>query len=330
MVKKSPFLLSLFLVGLTAFLLAPPGMAQVIISESQEVSLGRQANEEILKRFGRYEDPKLEAYVASVGQRLVQSMEESRGFRYTFTILDTPEANAMALPGGYVYITRGMLAELNSGAQLAGVLGHELGHVTARHAAKQLTRALGYQILTLGIIAVSPGGREHTAEWGLLMSQIFQMLLLGYSRDFELEADTLGLRYAAKAGYDPGQMVSFLRQMKMKERLRGLGYHGFSTHPEFSERIVKAQTLADLLTTEEGSGEVDADTYKAHLEGLRYGEKGEYKRLKIYTAKGGESLPQVAQELLKDQSKAWDLALLNGLKEDAVLKAGEKVKVILD
>lgn len=328
MVKKH-LLVSLFLAGAMAFLPAS-GIAQVILSESQEVSLGQQANEEILKRFGRYEDPRLEAYVASVGQRLVQSMEESRGFRYTFTILDSPEVNAMALPGGYVYITRGMLAELNSEAQLAGVLGHELGHVTARHAAKQLTRALGYQLLTLGIMVASPGGREHTAEWGLLMSQIFQMLLLGYSRDFELEADVLGLRYMTKAGYDPRQMISFLRQMKVKERLRGLGYHGFSTHPEFSERIVKAETLADLLTADGREGKVEADTYKAHLDGLRYGEKRESKRLKIYTAKGGESLPQVARELLKDQNRAWDLALLNGLKEDAILKAGEKVKVILD
>lgn len=303
--------------------------AFTVISEAQEVALGQQADQEVLKRFGRYEDPALEAYVAGVGERLLKGVE-TRGFQYQFKVLDSQEVNAMALPGGYVYVTRGMLAELNSEAELAGVLGHEIAHVTQRHAAKQLTRALGYQILTLGLMALSPGGREYAGQWGMVMSQLFQLALLGYGREAELEADEIGLRYTYRAGYDPRVMGGFLRRLRLKERLEGLAYHGFSTHPETGERVVKAETLAGLLADQGGRLIVGSDSYKAHLEGLVYGDKKGWKRIRIYTARGGESLAQVAREVYKDEKKAWNLAFFNGLKEGIILKEGEKLKVMPD
>lgn len=215
-----------------------------IISEADESEIGKKADQEILGRFGRYRDQQLQAYVESIGQRLLSGIGPT-SFRYSFKIVDMSDVNAMALPGGYIYITRGMLAMLNSEAQLAGVFGHEIGHVTSRHAAKQLTKALGAQILSLGLVAASPGGRQNAGEWARVSAALSDNVLMGYGREAELEADELGLRTAYRAGYDPGEMVAFLNAMKMKERLEALGYHGFKgTHPETIDRVVKAETMA--------------------------------------------------------------------------------------
>jgi predicted Zn-dependent protease len=223
-----------------------------------------------------------------------------------------------------------MLAMLNNEAQLAGVLGHEIGHVTSRHAAKQLTKALGAQILALGLVAVSPGGRENTGEWAQVSSALFSHILMGYGREAEMEADERGLRTAYRAGYDPGEMVAFLSAMKVKERLEALGYHGFQgTHPETIDRVVKAETMASILI-EQGSGalEVKANEYKAHLDGLIYGTKRDHRRLKIYVAKGGETPTTVARDILGDQQLAWEVANLNGIKEATIFREGDQVKLL--
>lgn len=300
-----------------------------VISEAEENEIGRKADQEILGRFGRYRDQQLQAYVESVGQRLLDGIGPT-SFRYSFKIVDVPEVNAMALPGGYIYITRGMLAMLNSEAQLAGVLGHEIGHATSRHAAKQLTKALGAQILSLGLMAVSPGGRQNTGEWARVSGALFDHVLLGYGREAEMEADELGLRTAYRGGYDPGEMVAFLKAMKMKERLEALGYHGFQgTHPETNDRVVKAETMASILIGQgSGSLEVKANEYKAHLDGLVYGAKQDNRRLKIYVAKDGDTPATVARDMLGDQQLAWEVANLNGIKEAKIFREGDQVKLL--
>lgn len=300
-----------------------------IISEADENEIGKRADQEILGRFGRYRDQQLQAYVESIGQRLVSEIGPT-SFRYSFKIIDISDVNAMALPGGYIYITRGMLAMLNSEAQLAGVLGHEIGHVTSRHAAKQLTKAFGAQILSLGLMAVSPGGRENTGEWARVSAALFDHVLLGYGREAEMEADELGLRTAYRAGYDPKEMVTFLSAMKMKERLEALGYHGFQgTHPETIDRVVKAETMASILTGQGGGGlEVKANEYKAHLDGLVYGAKQDNRRLKIYVAKDGDTPATVARNVLGDQQLAWEVANLNGVKEATTFHAGDQIKLL--
>ncbi len=300
-----------------------------IISEAEENEIGRKADEEILRRFGRYRDQPLQAYVESIGQRLLEGIGPT-SFHYSFKIIDIPEVNAMALPGGYIYITRGMLAMLNSEAQLAGVLGHEIGHATARHAAKQLTKAFGAQILSLGLMALSPGGRENAGNWAMVSSALFDHILLGYGREAELEADELGLRTAYRAGYDPKEMVAFLKAMKLKERLEALGYHGFQgTHPETTERIVKAETMSSILI-EQGVGtlEVKVNEYKTHLDGLVYGAKQNNRRLKVYAAKDGDTPTSVARDMLGDQQLAWEIANLNGIKEATVFQNGDQVKLL--
>ncbi len=300
-----------------------------IISEAEENEIGRKADEEILRRFGRYRDQQLQAYVESVGQRLLEGIGPT-SFHYSFKIIDIPEVNAMALPGGYIYITRGMMAMLNSEAQLAGVLGHEIGHATERHAAKQLTKAFGAQILSLGLMAISPGGRENAGNWAMVSTALFDHILLGYGREAELEADELGLRTAYRAGYDPREMVTFLKAMKLKERLEALGYHGFQgTHPETTERIVKAETMSSILI-EQGGGtlEVKANEFKAHLDGLLYGAKRDNRRLKVYAAKNGDTPTSVAKDVLGDQQLAWEVANLNGIKEATVFREGDQVKLL--
>lgn len=300
-----------------------------IISEADENEIGKRADQEILGRFGRYRDQQLQAYVESIGQRLLAGIGPT-SFRYSFKIVDVPEVNAMALPGGYIYITRGMLAMLNSEAQLAGVLGHEIGHVTSRHAAKQLTKAFGAQILSLGLMVVSPGGRENTGEWAKVSAALSDHVLLGYGREAELEADELGLRTAYRAGYNPGEMVAFLNAMKMKERLEALGYHGFKgTHPETIDRVVKAETMASILIGQGSGGlEVKVNEYKAHLDGLVYGAKRDYRRVRIYVAKEGDTPATVAREILGDQQLAWEVANLNGVKEAVTFHEGDQVKLL--
>ncbi|MBZ0161066.1 MAG: M48 family metalloprotease [bacterium] len=300
-----------------------------IISEADENEIGKRADQEILGHFGRYRDQQLQAYVESIGQRLLDGIGPT-SFRYSFKIIDVPEVNAMALPGGYIYITRGMLAMLNSEAQLAGVLGHEIGHVTSRHAAKQLTKAFGAQILSLGLMAASPGGRQNTGEWAKVSGAIFEHVLLGYGREAELEADELGLRTAQRAGYDPEEMVAFLKAMKVKERLEALGYHGFQgTHPETIDRVVKAETMASILIEQSGGSiEVKANEYKAHLDGLVYGAKRDNRHLRIYVAKDGDTPTTVARDVLGDQQLAWEVANLNGIKEAMPFHEGDQVKLL--
>ena len=318
-----------FILFIVALVLFPSiSLAFTIISEAQEVEIGRKVDEEVKKRFGLYEDPEISSYVDEIGQRLVAEAEP-KSFRYRFQVLDSPEVNAFALPGGYVYVTRGLLAELNSEAELAGVIGHEIAHVSARHAAKQLTKAFGYQFLAAAIIIVSPGGPEVASGWAMITTELFNQILLGYGRENELEADELGLRYSFKAGYDPQEMVTFLRHLRLKQRLQAVEYHPFrATHPEVTERIIKADSMAGILANGKHGLRIERDSYKARLEGLLFGDKRERKRLQVYTAREGDTLKKVAQEILGDEMKAWELAIFNGVKEDTVLKEGQKLKII--
>lgn len=318
------------LLGLAA-LLCRPRLAWPIsvLSEAQEASIGREADREVLRQLGRYENPELEAYVSEVGARVAREVD-STSFRYQFKIVDRPEINAFALPGGYLYVHRGLLAELNSEAELACILGHELAHVTKHHAAKAMTRNIGLQALTLAALIASPGGRQYAGDWATIMGALSQAILRGWGRENELEADEVGLHYAFAAGYDPGQMVPFMRSLRIKERLRGQAYHGpGATHPEMVERMVKVDGLAELLRGRGGRLEVRAEEYKARLEGLPYGDKRDRKKLKLHGAEEGETARSIARAALGDERRSWEIALLNGVKEDAPFRAGQKVKLIV-
>lgn len=302
-----------------------------IYDESGDVKIGQEADPEILKRFGYYDGPELQGYVAQVGGRIVANADAR--FNFQFKVVDHPSINAMALPGGFIYITRGILGEMNEEAQLAGILGHEVTHVNSRHSAKLLTKAFGTHLATiLGIGAAAASGSPAAASGIVMISQhVGTYMLLGYGRDFELEADEVGLRYAHRAGYDPRRMVLFLRTLRRKEMLRGQSlYHGLeATHPDTALRIAKADTMAGLLAAEGGALDIKADAYKAALEGLRYGDAKDQRRLRIYTVKAGDTLASIAREQMQDEGQRYELASLNGLSDQAQLAPGTRLKVIV-
>jgi predicted Zn-dependent protease len=302
-----------------------------IYDESGDATIGREADPEILKRFGYYESPDLQNYVAQVGQRVVAASDTR--FNFQFKVVDHPSINAMALPGGYVYVTRGILGEMNDEAQLAGILGHETTHVNSRHGAKLMTKAMATQIATLlGVGAAAAAGSGGAASAvATISNHLTNYMLLGYGREYELEADEVGLRYARKAGYDPRRMVVFLRWMRRNDLLRGQRlYHGFdATHPDTATRIAKADTMADLLIAQPGPLETRPNEFRAHLDGLRYGETKDQRRIRTYVVKPGDTLAGIARNELNNEGRRFELAGLNDLRDDAALEPGMRLKLLV-
>ena len=224
-----------------------PGTGRTIftggMSPEDERRIGAQEHSKILAEFGgAYRDPELNAYVNRIGDELV-SISEQPDLDFTFTVLDTPIVNAFALPGGYVYVTRGLVELANDEAELAGVMAHEIGHVTARHSAERYGSNVAATIANIGV-AILAGGQAAQAS-----STATGLALQSYSRDQELEADTLGVRYLARNSYDPEAMASFLESMQAHSRLEAelAGRPGaadqfniMQTHPRTSDRIEQA------------------------------------------------------------------------------------------
>lgn len=248
----------------------------------QEIALGKQASKEIAQAFGLYQDPRLERYVQEVGQRVLRESHlrrpeispEIRNTPITFRILDSPTVNAMAIPGGYVYVTRGLLAHLNSEDQLAVVLGHELGHIAARHAARRAwQQQLGQGLLLGGAIL----GQQ---VLGLPAQQILdiagtaaQLIFLRYSREDEHEADTLAVEYSALAGYDAAEAAGFFRALERIGEKENQGLPNFlSTHPNPGDRLERVQELASKWRGRRGEARPDSAAYLRAIEGLVLGE----------------------------------------------------------
>ena len=250
----------------------------VMMSEADEIRTGQKADGDVRKEYGVYDLPALQQYVNQVGQRLARTSHRPN-LTYHFTVVDSPEINAFALPGGYIYITRGILAYLSSEAELASVLGHEIGHVTARHSVQQYTAATVTNIgLTLGSILV-PDLRSQGAQ--NLLGLLDNALLSGYGREHELEADRLGAEYLARAGYDPHAMIQVLSVLKNQELLdseiakkegrQPQSYHGvFASHPDNDTRLQQVVGEADHLVRHGNTDEGRAP-YLKHIDGIVYG-----------------------------------------------------------
>lgn len=248
----------------------------VMMSERQELELGRRYHQQILAEYPRYADEKLQAYVQQVGERVARYSHRGN-LDYHFTVLDSPEINAFALPGGYVYIHRGLLAYLNSEAELAAVLGHEVGHVTARHSVRQQSQASTWNIVSQ-VIAIGTG----VGAAGNLTSLLGEAFVRGYGRDMELEADGLGAQYLARAGYDPQAMIELVTILKNQEDFARAEaarqgepapakYHGlFATHPDSDRRLHEVVGPARALAS--AQYEVNRDTFLQRLEGLPFGD----------------------------------------------------------
>ncbi len=252
------------------------GQDIVLMSEAQEIELGRTSHIQILKQYTKYEDPDVQAMVNRIGQKLAAQSHRAN-LSFTFTVLDSPEVNAFALPGGYVYITRGIMAYLNSEQELAGVLGHEIGHVTARHSVRQQTAQAGAGVFGM-IVAVATGD----ANLAKASNYAGAALVSGYGRGHELEADRLGAEYLARINYDPESMLEVIGVLKdqelfAQERARETGktaspgYHGlFSTHPENDQRLQEVILAAKKYQTAEPE-KIDSTAYLKKLDGMVFG-----------------------------------------------------------
>ncbi|MCH8685790.1 M48 family metalloprotease [Pedomonas mirosovicensis] len=242
------------------------------MSRSQEQSIGESEHPKLLAEFGgAYPDDKASGYVAMVGGRVLQN-SETPGEPFTFTLLDSSVVNAFALPGGYVYISRQLLALMNDEAELASVLGHEIGHVTDRHTAKRYnTQMLG----GLGslLVAVLTG----SGQLAQMAGQAAQVYTLSYSRDQELKADSLGIRYISRAGYDPyasPDMLSILdAQDKLDAKITGRNAEEATpnwarTHPLTSDRVAQARQMAQKTGIAPGSRPRNRDALLAAIDGL--------------------------------------------------------------
>jgi len=222
----------------------------------QEMEIGKQVSKEVTALFGLYRDPKVERYVMDVGNRVLATShlrrpgadEQVRNTPVTFAVLDSPIINAMALPGGYIYVTRGMLAHLNSEDQLATVLAHEIGHVAARHAARQAWQQQIGQGLLLGGALLSQGLGLPAQDILNLGGMAAQLLFRRYSREDELEADKLGVEYGSGAGYDSREVIAFFQTLSRIQEKEGQGMPSFlSTHPNPGDRSQRIRELTAAL-----------------------------------------------------------------------------------
>lgn len=212
-----------------------------IVSESQEIAIGQQSHQQIIRQFGTYDEkPELNRLVDRVGKKLSAASERPE-LPWTFTILDTPMINAMALPGGYIYITRGMLERINSEDELAGVLGHEIAHVTARHSAQQISRS---QLAQFGmVLGAVIGGPEVLQQYGQLAELGIGLLFQRYSRQHETQADLLGTGYMAEARYNPvgaERMLMTLQRLN-KNPASGIDRY-FMSHPDPAKRVADVRS----------------------------------------------------------------------------------------
>lgn len=250
----------------------------VILSEDSEIGIGRTNHPKIIAQYGRYEDEALQRYVQSVGDALGK-VSHRKELVYRFTVLDSPVINAFALPGGYIYITRGLMAYLNSEAELAAVLGHEIGHVTARHGVRQQSASqaanIGYTIGSILLPELRGAGSQN------LFNILGGALLSGYGREHELESDGLGAEYLARSGYDPKAMLDVIRVLKNQSSFAATqakqqgrepqGYHGvFASHPDNDTRLQKVVSAANQYRVQDGK--VKRDDYLNRINGMTFGD----------------------------------------------------------
>jgi predicted Zn-dependent protease len=252
----------------------------VLMSESREKEIGLEEHEKVLSSMPLFEDEELLAYVREVGNRAA-SVSHRPDLEYTFNIIDSPEINAFALPGGYVYVNRGLLTFMNSEAELAAVLSHEIGHITARHAVQQQARGrLAQTAATVGgfVTAVATGSGYVGSQISEVASIWAQTGLSGFGREHELEADSLAAEYLVRAGYDPAAVIDVVTVLKNQEDFNravsgsSQGYHGlFATHPRNDTRLQEAIAQVSNISGNEIT-QTDNTKFRESLDGLVIGQ----------------------------------------------------------
>lgn len=238
----------------------------MLYSESQEIELGKQTDESVAAQYGLYGDAALQGTISKMGLAMAAKSQRP-GLPWRFSVLDSPVVNAFAVPGGSVYVTRGILAMMSSEAELAAVLGHEIGHVNARHSMSQMSKQQAAQI---GLAAGSVISKKF-AQYAGLASAGLQVLFLKYSRDNENQADALGVGYSRATGYDPADMaVTFRALQRMGDLSGGSSLPGFlSTHPLTADRIANVQAM---LQPQDAALARRPEAYLRTVENMVYGE----------------------------------------------------------
>jgi predicted Zn-dependent protease len=239
-----------------------------LVSESQEIAMGREYAGQVIQEMGAYPDSVVQAYVSGLGREIAVTTERP-GLPWTFTVMDDPAVNAFALPGGFIFVTRGILTHMNSEAELATVLGHEIGHVTARHSVQQMTRQ---QIAQIGLVAGAIASDKIAQNLGVI-SQGLGVLFLKYSRDDESQADGLGFRYALHDGYDVRKMVDMFEILQRVTARAGQRLPEWqSTHPDPGNRIAATQARLARVTEPLDGKKVNREAFLRQIDGMIYGE----------------------------------------------------------
>lgn len=260
----------------------------VLMSEEKEIKIGKEMHQKLVESTPIYKDPVLTAYIEHVGQK-VAAASDRPDIKYHFTIIDSQDINAFALPGGYIYINRGLLTYLHSEAEMAAVLAHEIGHITARHAVRQKTAATGAGVAS--VLSVLVTGSGVVGDVANLWSTA---AVKGYGRDMELEADRFGAQYMYNAGYDPQAMINVIGLLKDQEtfsrrRARVEGkkqqtYHGvFSSHPRNDIRLQEVVQAAGDLPEDKKVTKVEY--YREKTEGIVYGQNAQQSEKNRYNHK---------------------------------------------
>ncbi|MBS0451753.1 MAG: M48 family metalloprotease [Proteobacteria bacterium] len=310
-----------------------------VMDEAAEIQEGAKAHEGVLQEYGAYADPKLQAYVNGLGQKLA-SQSHRANLKWTFTVLDSPEINAFALPGGYVYVTRGIMAYLDSEAELAGVMGHEIGHVTARHGAQRATRE---QTAGIGVIAATILGAvlEVGGVGGAssLASQLSQTAASGYiasySRDQESQADELGAEYLSRNHYDPQNMVDVIQALKSQEQFAAdmakadgkavpSASSWLASHPANDKRLADIKVYAARYKGQDGYADDGRARYLQAITGMTFGDsadQGLVRGRNFYHE--GLGIAMTAPQGWQIQNTSDAIALVNGAGD-----AGLVVRVV--
>lgn len=238
------------------------------VSESQEIAMGREYSGQVTQEMGDYPDSGVQRYVSGIGRELAATTERPQ-LPWAFTVMDDPTVNAFALPGGFIFVTRGILTHMNSEAELATVVGHEIGHVTARHSVQQMTRQ---QIAQIGMVAGAIASDKIAQNLGLI-SQGLGTLFLKYSRDDESQADGLGFRYALNDGYDVRKMVDMFSVLQRISASAGQRIPEWqSTHPDPGNRIEATRARLAKVTVSLDDKKVNRESFLRVIDGMVYGD----------------------------------------------------------
>ncbi len=239
-----------------------------LIGEQQEIAMGLQYDKSVTAEFGLFPDEELQNYIQDIGHRLA-AVSERPNLPWQFKVVDDETVNAFAVPGGFIYMTRGILAHFNSEAQLATVMGHEIGHVTARHSVEQISRA---QLAQLGV-GVAMVASEEFRKYSGLAELGLGVLFLKFSRDDESQSDGLGMRYLLRTGYDPNEAPRVFEMLERHGRVQGQARlpEWQATHPSPDRRAARLREEIRTLPLEQQTGTVGRKAYLNRLRGMTFG-----------------------------------------------------------